>query len=96
MKASCCLTCANMRNSKRCASLARTAWREASWRRPLIPRIRCTYPTRAPPASAWSLCTAQPAVAVLPIMGFRNVLNLDGGFARWDDEGIPEMHEDSY
>jgi len=29
-------------------------------------------------------------------MGFRNVLNLDGGFARWDDEGVPEMHEDSY
>jgi len=29
-------------------------------------------------------------------MGFRNVLNLDGGFARWDDEGVPAMHEDSY
>ena len=34
--------------------------------------------------------------AVLQMMGFRNVLNLDGGYTRWADEGMPQMHEASY
>jgi len=36
------------------------------------------------------------AAAVLQMMGFRDVLNLDGGYARWVDEGMPELHEASY
>ena len=36
------------------------------------------------------------AVAVLQMMGFRNVLNLDGGYARWVDDGMPQAHEASY
>jgi len=36
------------------------------------------------------------AAAVLQMMGSQNVLNLDGGYARWDDEGMPEIHEASY
>ena len=36
------------------------------------------------------------AAAVLQMMGFKNVLNLDGGYARWVDEGMPEVHEASY
>ncbi len=36
------------------------------------------------------------AAAVLQMMGFRNVLNLDGGYTRWVDEGMPEIHEASY
>ena len=34
--------------------------------------------------------------AVLQMMGFRDVLNLEGGYVRWDDEGMPEIHEASY
>ena len=36
------------------------------------------------------------AAAVLQMMGFKSVLNLDGGYARWVDEGMPEVHEASY
>jgi len=36
------------------------------------------------------------AAAVLQMMGYRNVLNLDGGYTRWVDEGMPEIHEASY
>jgi len=36
------------------------------------------------------------AAAVLQMMGFRNVLSLDGGYARWVEEGMPELHEASY
>ena len=33
------------------------------------------------------------AVAVLQMMGFRNVLNLAGGYTRWEAEGMPQVHE---
>ena len=33
---------------------------------------------------------------VLQMMGFQNVSNLDGGYVRWNDEGMPEIHEASY
>lgn len=33
------------------------------------------------------------AAAVLQMMGFRNVLNLAGGYARWQTEGMPQVHE---
>lgn len=36
------------------------------------------------------------AAAVLQMMGFRQVLSLDGGYTRWADEGMPAMHEASY
>jgi rhodanese-related sulfurtransferase len=39
---------------------------------------------------------AAMAAAVLQMMGFRAVFNLDGGYARWVDEGMPEVHEASY
>ncbi len=36
------------------------------------------------------------ACAVLQMMGFNNVLNLDGGYARWVKDGMPEVHEATY
>jgi rhodanese-related sulfurtransferase len=33
------------------------------------------------------------AVAVLQMMGFKNALNLAGGYARWEAEGMPQVHE---
>ena len=33
------------------------------------------------------------AAAVLQMMGYRNVLSLDGGYGRWHAEGMPEIHE---
>jgi rhodanese-related sulfurtransferase len=36
------------------------------------------------------------AGAVLQMMGFKNVLNLSGGYTRWAAEGMPEIHEASY
>lgn len=36
---------------------------------------------------------AAMAAAVLQMMGFRNVLNLAGGYARWQAEGMPQVHE---
>jgi rhodanese-related sulfurtransferase len=36
------------------------------------------------------------AAAVLQMMGFRNVLNLDGGYVRWVEQGMPEEHEATY
>jgi len=30
------------------------------------------------------------AAAVLQMMGFRNVLSVDGGFGRWVAEGMPD------
>jgi rhodanese-related sulfurtransferase len=36
------------------------------------------------------------AAAVLQMMGFKNVLNMDGGYARWVADGMPEVHEASY
>jgi len=36
------------------------------------------------------------AAAVLQMMGFEQILSLDGGFTRWVDEGMPELHEASY
>lgn len=36
------------------------------------------------------------AAAVLQMMGFRNVLNLAGGFVRWETEGLPQVREASY
>ena len=36
------------------------------------------------------------ACAVLQMMGFRNVLNLNGGYARWVDDGMPQIHEATY
>ena len=36
------------------------------------------------------------AGAVLQTMGFKNVLNLGGGYAGWAAAGMPEVHEASY
>jgi rhodanese-related sulfurtransferase len=30
------------------------------------------------------------------MMGFRNVLNMEGGYARWVADGMPEEHEATY
>lgn len=36
------------------------------------------------------------AAAVLQMMGFRNVLNMAGGFTRWEAEGLPKVTEAEY
>ena len=36
------------------------------------------------------------AAAVLQMMGFKNVLNLDGGYARWVADSMPEIHEATF
>jgi rhodanese-related sulfurtransferase len=36
------------------------------------------------------------AAAVLQMMGFKNVLNLAGGYARWESEGLPLVREAEY
>lgn len=36
------------------------------------------------------------AAAVLQMMGFKNVLNLAGGFTRWEAEGLPQVREAEY
>jgi rhodanese-related sulfurtransferase len=36
------------------------------------------------------------AAAVLQMMGFKNVLNLAGGYARWEAEGKPQVREAEY
>lgn len=36
------------------------------------------------------------AAAVLQMMGFTNVLNMEGGYARWVEGGLPQVHPASY
>lgn len=36
------------------------------------------------------------AAAVLQMMGFKNVLNLAGGYARWEAEDMPQVREAEY
>lgn len=36
------------------------------------------------------------AAAVLQMMGFKKVLNLAGGLARWEAEGLPQVREAEY
>jgi rhodanese-related sulfurtransferase len=36
------------------------------------------------------------AAAVLQMMGFKNVLNLAGGYTRWETEGLPIVREAEY
>ena len=36
------------------------------------------------------------AAAVLQMMGFRNVLNMEGGYTRWVADGMPEEHEATF
>jgi rhodanese-related sulfurtransferase len=36
------------------------------------------------------------AAAVLQMMGFKDVLNLAGGYARWEAEGKPQVREAEY
>lgn len=36
------------------------------------------------------------ACAVMQMMGYRNVINLDGGYTRWAAEGLPEVHEATF
>lgn len=36
------------------------------------------------------------AAAVLQMMGFKNVINLDGGYTRWVSEGMPQEHEATF
>lgn len=36
------------------------------------------------------------ACAVLQMMGFKNVLNLEGGYSGWVAEGMPEIHEATF
>lgn len=36
------------------------------------------------------------AAAVLQMMGFKKVLNLAGGYARWEAEGMPKVREAEY
>jgi len=36
------------------------------------------------------------AAAVLQMMGFKNVLNMEGGYTRWVADGMPQEHEATY
>ena len=36
------------------------------------------------------------AAAVLQMMGYKQVLNLAGGFTRWETEGLPQVREAEY
>lgn len=36
------------------------------------------------------------AAAVLQMMGYRKVINLAGGFTRWETEGLPQVREAEY
>ena len=36
------------------------------------------------------------AAAVLQMMGYKKVINLAGGIARWDAEGLPQVREAEY
>jgi rhodanese-related sulfurtransferase len=36
------------------------------------------------------------ATAVLQMMGFKNVLNLAGGYTRWEAEGMPQVRQAEY
>lgn len=36
------------------------------------------------------------AVAVLQMMGFKNVLNMAGGYTKWVADGMPEIHEATF
>lgn len=36
------------------------------------------------------------AAAVLQMMGFKKVLNMAGGFGRWEAEGLPQVREAQY
>ena len=36
------------------------------------------------------------AAAVLQMMGFRNVLNMEGGYTRWVADGLPQEQEATY
>ncbi len=36
------------------------------------------------------------AAAVLQMMGFKKVLNLAGGYTRWEAEGLPQVREAEY
>jgi rhodanese-related sulfurtransferase len=36
------------------------------------------------------------ATAVLQMMGFKDVLNMAGGFTRWEAEGMPQVHKAEY
>jgi rhodanese-related sulfurtransferase len=36
------------------------------------------------------------AAAVLQMMGFKNVLNMEGGYTRWVADGLPQEKEASY
>ncbi|NTV96817.1 MAG: rhodanese-like domain-containing protein [Thiobacillus sp.] len=36
------------------------------------------------------------AAAVMQMMGYKNVINLDGGYMRWTAEGMPQEHEATF
>ena len=36
------------------------------------------------------------AAAVLQMMGFKNVLNMEGGYTRWVADGLPQEQEATY
>jgi rhodanese-related sulfurtransferase len=36
------------------------------------------------------------AAAVLQMMGFKNVLNMSGGYGGWEAEGLPTVREAEY
>lgn len=36
------------------------------------------------------------AAAVLQMMGFKNVLNMEGGYARWVEDGLPQVRPARY
>lgn len=65
-----------------------------------------SYPKHYPPLSGARqqqivLCCATSgrsamAAAVLQMMGFTNVLNMAGGMARWEAEGLPLVREAEY
>lgn len=65
-----------------------------------------SYPKHYPPLSGAReqqviLCCATSgrsamAAAVLQMMGYKNVLNLAGGMARWEAEGRPQVREAEY
>ena len=39
---------------------------------------------------------AAMACAVLQMMGFKNVVSLEGGYVRWVADGMPEIHEATF
>ena len=94
--------CANLASSSTAISMARIWCRAASSRPQPIPVIPST--THRSPVREISriivYCATSGrsamAAAVLQMMGYKRVLNLAGGFARWEAECKPQVREAEY